>query len=53
MCPKAKKRVLVLATSMPMTMTREETVETAKTIETADIDKDGKQSKVEYPKNLA
>ena len=42
----------VSATSMPVTETKEEAVETAKAIETAKVSKDGKESKDEYP-NLA
>ena len=45
----AKKLVLVLATSTPVTETRGEAVETA---ETTGEGKDGKESKEEYP-NLA
>ena len=58
----AKKLVSVLATSTPVTETREEAVaeavETAKAVETAEavesteVDRDGAQSKGEYP-NLA
>ena len=55
----AKKLVLVLTTSTPVTGAREETVETpkavetAKAIETTETGKDGKKSKGEYPENLA
>ena len=53
-----KKLVSVSATFMPMTRTREEVVEaaksvgTAKAVETVEVDKDGKESEDEYP-NLA
>ena len=47
-----KKLVSVLATSTPMTGTREEAVDTAKFVETAEVGKDDKKSKDEYP-NLA
>ena len=53
-----KNLVSVLATSTPVTGTREEVVEAAKsigtveTVETAEIGKDDKESKGEYP-NLA
>ena len=56
---KAKKLVSVPATSIPVTGTREETVEsleamkTAKAVETAGIGKDGKKSKSKYPEDLA
>ena len=36
-----------------MTVTREETIETAKAVETAGTGNDGEKSKSEYPKNLA
>ena len=52
----AKKLVLVLATSTPVTETREEAVteavEIAKTVESTKFGKDGAESKGEYP-NLA
>ena len=44
--------MLVLATSTPVTETREETVQTAEAVETTEIVKDGDESKNEYP-NLA
>ena len=65
MSPEAKKLVLVSATSTTVIGTREEMVETVKTIETAKaveiakaigttkISKDGKENKCEYLKNLA
>ena len=55
----AKKLVSVLATFTLVTMTREEIVETAKALETAKAvqiartGKNGKESKGEYPENLA
>ena len=49
---RCKKLVLVLATSTPVTRTKEKAVETAKTVETAGIGKDGKESVGKYPKNL-
>ena len=42
-----------LANSMPVTGTRQEAVETAKVAESAEIDKDGKESKGKYLENLA
>ena len=54
-----KKLVSVLATSTPLTETREEAVETVETGKTAEVvettgaGKDGKQSKGKYSKNLA
>ena len=51
--PKAKKLVLILATSTPVTKTREEAVaeavKTAKAIESIEVGKDGAESKGEYP----
>ena len=47
-----KKLVFISATSTLVTGTREETVEAAESIETAEVDKDGKESKGEYS-NLA
>ena len=44
-----KKLVLVLATYILVTETREEAIET---VETAETSKDGKESKGKYPKNL-
>ena len=52
MSPEAKKLLSVLATSMSVTKTREETVGTAEAVESAEIGKDGAESKDEYP-NLA
>ena len=43
----------VSATFTLLTETKEELVETAEAIETTEIDKDGKESKGEYPENLA
>ena len=47
-----KKLVSVSATSTPVTETRKEAVETAKAVKTAEVSKDGKESKGEY-RNLA
>ena len=47
-----KKLVSVLATSTPVTGTREEAVEAAEFVETIRIGKDDEESKGEYP-NLA
>ena len=47
--PEVKKLVLVLATSTPVTVTREETIETAEAVETAEVGKDGGESEGEYP----
>ena len=44
-----KKLVSVLATSTPVTGTREEAIEVAKSIEAAEIGKDDEESKSEYP----
>ena len=55
---RVKKLVSVLAISTPVTGTREEAVEVAesieitKTVKTAEVGKDGEDSKGEYP-NLA
>ena len=55
---RVKKLVSVLATSTPVTGTKEEAVETAESVETAklvdtaEVGKNGKESKGEYP-NLA
>ena len=50
MSPKAKKLVLVLATSTPVTETREEAV--AEAVESTKVGKDSAENKCEYP-NLA
>ena len=52
MSPKVKKLVSVLATSTPVTGTRAEIVETAKTFGTAKVNEDGNKSEGECP-NLA
>ena len=55
----AKTLVLVLATSISVTETREETVETVeamtttKAIEIAGTGKDGRKNKGKYPENIA
>ena len=49
---RVKKLVSVLATSTPVTGTREESVGTTKAVETAKVGNDSKESKGEYP-NLA
>ena len=48
-----KKLVSVLATSIPVTKTRKEAVEITEVAESVGADKDGKESKGKYPKNLA
>ena len=50
MFPEAKKLVLVLAASTPVSKTREETVEA---VEIAGVGKDGEKSEREYLENLA
>ena len=44
-----KKLVSVLATSTPVTRTRNKGVEAAKAVETVEVGKDGEESKGEYP----
>ena len=47
MSPEVKKLVSVSATSMPLTGTRAETVETAEAVRTAKVNEDGDESEGE------